>query len=71
MKCKTRHLLAWAALAVTVGAAGASAQFLRTVDAGGGLYLHQVGGRAAVREPSGLVSELCCRPARRCAGWSP
>ena len=62
MKHETRQLLAWAALAVSVGAADARAQSLRTVDAGGGLYLNQFGDRATVREPSGLVSELSLPP---------
>lgn len=38
------------------------AQLTRTVDAGGGLYLQQVFGRALIHEPSGASSELSLPP---------
>jgi hypothetical protein len=62
MKVKTRQLVAWAVLVLAVGSSGAAAQSARTLDAGGGLYLHQIGGRALLREPSGQVTELPLPP---------
>ena len=62
MKSTTRQLLAWAGIALGMGTIAAHGQSLRTLDAGGGLYLNQIGDRAAVREPSGLVSELSLPP---------
>ena len=62
MRFKTRQLVAWAVIALGVGAVGASAQSARTLDAGGGLYLNQVGDRVAVREPPGQVTELSLPP---------
>ena len=62
MKLKNRQLVAGATIVLALSATGAVAQSLRTLDAGGGLYLNQVGDRAAVREPSGLVTELSLPP---------
>ena len=63
MRAKSRQLVAWAAIVSALTAAGAFGQSLRTLDAGGGLYLHQVGDRAAVREPGGGARELPLPPA--------
>ncbi len=58
MKTDFSKLVACAAFALLVGASAADAQLLRTVDAGGGLYLQQVMSRALIHEPDGEVSEL-------------
>ncbi len=62
MRSKIRQLAAAAAIALAFGAPGAVAQPMWTLDAGDGLFLHQVGGRASVREPSGQVVELALPP---------
>ncbi len=62
MKIKTRQVVAGVGLALLAGGAPVLAQGIRTLDAGGGHYVTQVGPRAAVREPSGLVTELSLPP---------
>ena len=55
--------MAGVALAWALGAAVCAAEAVRTVDAGGGLYLNQIGDRASVREPNGEFGELSLPPA--------
>ena len=57
MNLAARSLLI-ALVGCCLASAQLSAQFARTIDAGGGLFVHQIGDRAQIREPGGVSDEL-------------
>lgn len=63
-----RRTIFLAALTLATGAAAASAQLARAIDAGDGLYLTTLMGQTVVREPSGEVSALPLPPSSSIRG---